>query len=106
MLSFIAVGLLARLAVARGEVKYGCTKHELRRLSRRGRLLLVVLWPLVAAFLLAIFPNVPSRNIFGDLILIIAAVLPAALLAFLVNAMLERTRFKVVPRRSPKAHSR
>lgn len=106
LLGFIGIGLLARLAVARGEVKYDCTQGELRRLSRRGLLLTLLLWPFVAASILAIFPDVPSRNVFSDLILIIAAVLPAALLAVLVNAVLERTRFRVVQRRPPKASTR
>lgn len=104
--TFVGIGLLARLAVARGEMKYDCTKDELRRLSRRGLMLTLVVWPFVAASILAIFPDVSSRNVFSDLILVIAAVLPAALLAFLVNAMLERTRFQVVERRPPTTKTR
>jgi hypothetical protein len=95
LLGFIGIALLARLAVARGEVRYDCTADQLRRLSRRGRVLMAAVWPFVAAFLLALFPNVPSRNVFSDLVLIVAAVLPAALLAFLLNIVLERTPFRI-----------
>lgn len=99
--TFVCAGLLARLAVARGEVRYDCTQDELRRLSRRGRLLVLVLWPFVSAFVLAIFPDVPSRNILSALVLSVAAVLPTLLLAFLANALLEHTTLRIVrPRKS------
>lgn len=98
---FLLISWFVHMATNRGEVQFKCTKEELRKLGERGRMMGFIFWPFCALFLIGIFPNVPSRNVFSDLMLIIVA-FPAGLFAsFIVNSMLEKTRFRIqksVPR--------